>query len=1041
MNLAQFSIKRPVLITSVVSLMLLVGMFAFKKLGVDLFPDISIPVVSIQTIYPGASPNDIETLVSKPIEDELGNLAGLKKLSSTNLESVSVIVVEFNLGTDLKNAEQQIRNRLGNLRRKLPTEIEEPYVRQIDPADLPILRVALSSKLPPAELYDLAHETVKPALERIDGVGLLEIVGGRKREIEVKVDREKLQERELSLIQIAARMQNSSKNVPVGKKESTSIETVYRSVGEFTDLNSIRKVVVNFLGSDRPVRLDEVAVVSDGLEEEKTRSTLNGESALFLDVFRQSGSNTVAVADAVQKALGKVNNDLKLKGIDGKLTLVRNGADRIRANIDDVKESIIIGIVLCVVVVFLFLGSFRSTIVTSLALPNSILGAFVLMYAMGFTINIMTLLALSLAVGLLIDDAIVVRENIFRRMELGESPAVAAEKGTNEVAQAVVATTLVVMAVFGPIAFLSGIVGQFFRQFGLTMVFAMAISLFDAMTVAPMLSAYWADSSHEEHGKKKGLIAGLLRAFDNFQNWLERIYSVGLDFSIRKPITVIALGLGAFVLSLGLTKGIPKTFLPPQDSGEFEVKLEMPPGTSLEATAERTAAVDAFLRKDSNVALTAAAIGTRQEEVNKSSIYVSLKSRKDRKLKTTQVKELFRATLNKDFAGKNLSILIQDYDAFGGGERPFNLNLNGENLDELSAYSSKLLARMKQIKGFVDADTNYRAGKPEFQVVFDREKSEQLGVSPGTAGGELRARIEGVVPATFRSHGVEYDVRLQLDDKYHDLKQEFAVIQVPNINFNMIRLNKISEGREVSGYSQINRQNRSRFVQINGDIGSNGALGEIMSETQRIIEKELPPPPGITWAFVGQAENFKELIENMILAVFFGVTFIYLVLASLYESFVIPLTILLALPLAICGALVALFVTQASINIFSMIGMIMLLGVVTKNSILLVDYALKLQEEGMSRNEALRKACITRLRPILMTSIALIAGMIPIAIGLNEASSQRTAMGIALIGGLISSTFLTLLVVPAAYGYIDDFRAWSLRLVHKNIMGKAGRKE
>ncbi|MBS1983184.1 MAG: efflux RND transporter permease subunit [Bdellovibrionales bacterium] len=1030
MSLASLSIKRPVFISSIVLLLLISGLFSLKKLGVDLFPNISLPVVSIQTVYAGASPNDIETLISKPIEDELGNLEGLKRITSNNLESLSVVVAEFKLGVDLKDVEQQIRNRLGNIRKKLPTEIEEPIVRRLDPADQPIMRIGVRSKLPPADIYDIVCNKVKVVFERAEGVGLVEIVGGRKREVQVIVDREKLQQREIPVMQIAQRLETSSKNVPVGKVNSGTKETIFRTLGEFLDINSMRDVAINFLGSDRPVHLGDVAKVVDGLEEEKTRSTINGESAIFLEVYKKSGGNTVQVAQDVRKALAKLGPELKQRGIDIELDLVRDGSKKIKDNVDDVYESIIIGVLLCVVVVFFFLGSFRSTLITGLALPNSLLGAFILMYAMGFTVNIMTLLALSLAVGLLIDDAIVVRENIFRHMEMGKPAKQAAEEGTMEVSTAVIATTLVVMAVFGPIAFLDGVVGQFFREFGLTMVFAVGISLFDAMTVAPMLSAYWAGSAkHGEGGS--GVVAKALKAFDNFQTWLENVYEQGIRFTLRRPKTIIAIGVALFFGSLLLTPGIPKTFVPSPDSGEFEVKLEMPPGTNLEAMADRVTAMDNYIRQQPSVRLTSAAAGNKEGEPNKGSIYVSLKSKKERGMKTSQVKDMFREDLNKKFADNGMLIKIQDYDEFGGGQRPFNLNIMGDDLDQLAEYSGKVLERMKKIPGIADPDMNYRAGKPEFQVVFDRRKAEALGVAVGTAGGELRARVEGIVPATYRKNGEEYDIRVKMDEAYRDVRKEFPYIVVPNVNFNLIPLKQIAMGREVSGFSQINRQNKSRYVLVSSDIASNGALSTLTNETVNILTKEMPPPPGITWGFVGQAEDFQDLIKNMIVAISLGVTFIYLVLASLYESFVIPFTILLALPLAVCGALAALFITHASINVFSMIGLVMLLGVVTKNSILLVDYTLKLIEEGnLSRDEAIVKACKTRLRPILMTSIAIIAGTIPIAIGLNEASSQRTAMGIALIGGLISSTFLTLLIVPAAYRYVDDFRLWSLRLVN-----------
>lgn len=1032
MNLAQLSIKRPIFITCLLSLILVLGVTSLKKLGVDQFPEISLPVIFVQAVYPGAAPSDIETLVSKPIEEELGSLPGMKRIYSTNLESVGIITAEFNFGVDVKDVESQIRARIQNIRRNLPTEMQEPVIRRLDPADLPIVRLAVRAPgLSPAKLYDAVDEMVKPPFERIDGVGLVEIVGGRKREVQVLVDKDKLQDRELTMLQIANRIGATAANVPVGKIDQGGTETVLRTVGEFTNLEALRKVAVNFIGSDRAVKLGEIAEVRDALEKEKFRALLNGEPALFVDIFKQRGTNTVKIAKDVVKRMQEVQATLDARGIKGTLTLVRDGSEAINANVADVTESILFGIVLCIVVVFFFLGSVRSTVVTGLALPNSLLGAFILMYALGFTINIMTLLALSLAVGLLIDDAIVVRENIFRHMELGEKPKVAAEKGTNEVALAVIATTAVILAVFGPVSFLSGIVGQFFRQFGLTICFAMLISLFDALTVAPMLSAYWA--SKVSHIKSRGPVQALLDAFDRFQSWLERGYDRAIVWTLRFPKTTLFGAVAIFVACMSLIAFIPKTFLPPPEDGQFEVRMELAPGASLDKCADLASRIDAVLRKNPAVETTASVVGTRDGESNKASIYTRLKPWKQRRAlgpgrSTREMKEVFRKELAA--FGQEAVVVVTDYDAFGGGQRPVQIALSGDNLEELATYVEKLVPKLREIPGFADIDTNYRRGKPEFQIIFDREKAESLGVSTASAGGELRARVEGVTPAVFRDYSSgtskEYDIRVKFTGEQEDIRQQFSKTRVPNVNFNLIPLSRIATGKDTSSFSQIARLNKSRFVMISGDVGKGGALAEIIARSTKLMEKDLPKPPGVIYAFLGQAESFGELAESMATALTLGVIFIYLVLASLYESFVTPITILTALPLAICGAFVALLVTRESLNIYSMIGCILLMGVAAKNSILLVDYILVLKNEaGLSRAEAIRKACSTRLRPILMTSLALIAGMIPIALGLNEASAQRVSMGIAIIGGLVSSTVLTLLVVPAFYGYVDDVRMWA----------------
>ncbi len=1024
MSLAETSIKRPVFIVCLVILMLILGFASLKKMPVDLFPDITIPVVFVQVAYPGASPVDVEKLISKPIEDELGSLSGLNRISSNNLESLALIILEFRLGTDIKDAEQQIRNRIGNIRRNLPTDSREPVIRRLDPADQPVLSLALRSSLPAGELYDVANEMVKPQFERIQDVGQVLIVGGRKQEIQVLVDKRKLQDRNLSLIQVARRIQETSQDVPVGKIESGSNEKVLRTVGEFESLDQLRKVSVNFLGSDVPVPLEDIAEIREGLEDEKRLAFIKGQPALMLDVYKQSGANTVAVTDKLKASLDKINLYLKEKKVEATVEVVRDLSRPIRMNIADVRESITIGIVLCIIVVFFFLGSGRSTFITGMALPNSLLGGFILMYMMGFSINMMSLLALSLAVGLLIDDAIVVRENIFRHMEMGKSPKKAALDGTKEVALAVIATTMVVLAVFGPVAFVGGMVGQFFKQFGLTVCFTMLISLFDAFTVAPMLSAYMA--APVDHNRKKGPIGKMVDAFNRFQGRLENRYEKFLKWSLGHRLKVLFGAFGIFVASLIiLAVFVPKTFLPAQDFGEFGITLETKPGTSLQGTKDLIKEIESRLAKEPAVDFYTAVIGSNEGEANKATMYIRLVTRDKRTMNTTETKAHLRERL-KDL-GERATIAVSDIDITGAGQKPLNLTLNSEDLDALAAYSEKLKARMAAIPGLVDVDANFRSGKPEYHVVFDRERAENLGISTVQAGAELRYRTEGAEAAVYRKNGIEYKIRVRLDEKYKDLREQFDTTFVPNTNFNMIPLKRVAKGEETTGYSQINRQNKGRYIMISANLGTGGQLGTISQDIEKIIKEEMPPPPGIDFKWVGQAEDFKDLMANMLLAIALGVIFIYLVLASLYESFVTPFAILLALPLAISGAAVLLWVTGRTIDIFSMIGIVMLLGVVAKNSILVVDYTHQLMEEGMERSAALVKACRTRLRPILMTSIALIAGITPVAIGLSEIAKMRQSMGVAIIGGVSSSTLLSLIVVPAAFGYIDDFKNWAVK--------------
>ncbi len=1046
MNIAKLSIKRPIFISCLVLLMLITGFISLKSLGVDLFPEINFPIIQIKTVYLGAAPEEIENLISKPLEDEIISITGLKRISSRNMEGVSLVIAEFTLETDIKYAEQQVRDRVALVRPTLPDGIEEPLIKRFDPTDQPILRLAVSADLPPTKLYDLAKEIIKPSIEQVDNVGSVTIIGGSRREIQVELDIHKLNDYELSAATIARKILNSGLNVPAGKYEQDSSEIAFRTIAEFNDLTQLENIPIQFTGDFNSVPLKSVAQVIDGAEDETNRGFLyapvedaqskktgiwerffgSGKSiqkkreykpALLMDIRKQSGANTVYVADGVLAKIDKINKSMKDKEGHPRISRVYDGSKWIRINIKDVVEAILIGIVLAVFVVYLFLGNVRSTVITGLALPNSLLGAFILMYLMGFTINVMTLLALSLTVGLLIDDAIVVRENIFRKLEEGIHPVEAAEIGTTQVALAVVATTLTVVSVFASVGFLKGIIGQFFKQFGLTVVFAMFISLFDAMTVAPMLSAYFAGKMHQSRNT-------VVKAFDKLQLKLEEYYGIIIDFTLRRPVTIILITTLTFLVSLGTLKMIKKTFIPESDQGEFMVTIEMPPGTSLDGTQKVANLIEEKIKKLPELDLMSTVIGGDQGEPYKSTISLSLLPVSQRKRGSIELKEVVRGLL-KDFAYAKPS--VSNYTTTGSGSNyPFIMNIAGDNLEELEKYSQKLIERMNKIPDLAEIMTSSQAGKPELQVNLNPKRMQLAGVESGAVGSELRYHVAGAVIGKFHEKGLQYDIRMRLKPEQRNLRKYYSHTRIPNANTQgppkMIPLGAISTAVEKLGPSYILRQDRSRVIQISANLAKGGGVGNAISQVEEIMKKEIPLPKDMSYSFIGQAESYGELLQNIVVAFILSLIFIYLVLASLYESFITPATILSALPPALSGAFLALFITREMFNIFSMIGVIMLLGLVTKNSILLVDFALEGVRSGMSRNEAIKNAGIIRLRPILMTTFAMIAGTLPTALGWGEAASSRTAMGIAVVGGLLVSTLVTLFVVPALFGYIDRFR-------------------
>ena len=1040
MKIWEISVKRPVFMSCVLAAILVMGIFSFKKTPVELFPDVTFPIVVVQTVYPGAGPTEIESLVSKPIEEELSTLSGVKVIRSINRESVSIVVAEFNLNIDVKYAEQQVREKVATAKQKLPDTAEEPSVRKVDPSAQPIMVLSIKSTLQGGELYDLANEVVRSQIEQVDQVGRVEVQGVRKTEIHVNLDREKLTGREISVSQIAGSLKNQGQNVPAGKLDINQ-EKVFRTLGEFNTLDQIRDSLVFFYGNDVTTRVGDLGAVSQSLEDEKMRAYYNGEPAAFLYVYKQSGANTIAVSQGILSKINKINLDLKQTyGSDTELFVNRDMSKFVWANVFDVAESIIIGILLTIFVVFLFLGSWRSTLITGLAIPVSLIGSFSLLYLAGVSINIMSLLAFSLAVGLLIDDAIVVRENIFRHLEMGKTPIKAALEGTAEVGLAVVAVTLAILAVFGPIAFLQGVVGQFFKSFGLGVCFVMIVSLFDALSNAPMMSAYFGGGHESLKDFKPSLgspVKSILALFEKFQTRLELGYENLLRRTVKRPGRSFFATLFVVVALAYTVKFVPKTFIPANDSGEFMVSIELKPGTPLSEMDKITKQVDQEIRKNPTVAFTSATVGDLNGTSYAANIYITLVPFEQRSVTTTEVKTEIRALLAKDFSFTQPK--VKDIDFVGAGQRPFVVNIRGQNLNEIREVAQNLFSKLKTHPALIDPEITDKPGLPEFQVNIDKEKALAFGVTPTMVGAELRGQLEGIKVAKLRKEGLEYDIRIRMKEDQRDLEKNFNSLKVPNMNGRLVDVKNFAAGKSEVGFAAINRENRGRYISIEADIAPSGpGMGQAIEDINKYFSSgEIKAPDGVTYRFVGQAENFQELASSILIAGLLGIVFIYLVLASLYESTVTPITIMLVIPLAVAGGFFSLWIARSQLDLFSMIGCIMLMGLATKNSIILVDYIQQKLDEGLAIPIAIVEGCKTRLRPILMTSFALMAGMLPVAIGLNEASSQRTSLGIVVIGGVFFSTALTLIFIPAVFMYIERSRRWMIANVGSKIISQS----
>lgn len=1020
MSLSSLSVKRPIFITCVIIAIVVFGAFCFKNLPIDLFPDVNIPTVSVSTIYAGAGPNEIETLVTKPLEDSFSNIAGVKKMTSKSYEGMSQVTIEFNQGVDSKYAEQLVRDKVNQTKSKFPDETKEPVITKVDLSALPVLMVILNGDLPDAELFDLADQMIKPQLEQVDKVGSVEVLGGRKREIQVLLDRNILRQKQISVSQVAAQLAAAGDNIPSGNVDSGLSQKTFRSLGEFKTTKDVANTVVSLFGNENGLRVSDLGTVKDTVIDEKVRLTANGKKAILLQIFRQSGSNTVAVTETVKKKIESISAELKTMPGSPALTIVIDSSTQIKNEIADVYETIIIGIILTILTVFVFLNNSRSTFITGLSLPISLIGAFSLIYLSGFSVNIVTLLSLSLAVGLLIDDAIVVIENIFRRIELGEKVLEATINGCKEIQISVTAISLVVISVFLPFAFMQGTVGQFLKQFGLTVGYSMAISLFVALTVVPMLTAYMVKDSEDHH--QKSWLQKLLLFFDRFQTWLSEKYESSLVIILRNPKKIVAITLVIFIVcSLSLLK-VSKSFMPEQDNGTLLVNLEKKPGTNLDGMEEVARKVEGIINQHPDVKITTVIIGSRNGEKNKSTMFISLKDIGERKTTTSEFKTWLRPQLD---VVADANPIIQNFDITGaGGAQPLMIDLTSSDGELLDKYAKTLIAKLKQDQRLKDVDSSVEDGKPEFQIVLNDKSAETYGVNTRTMGYELRGQIEGHTPSKFREKGKEYDVRVRLKEDQRNLEKNFYDTYIPNINYRQVRLADVAQGKNAETVNSIARLNRARHIQITADVAPGFGLGDILQDLQGYIKTELKLPPEVRLSYAGNSDMYGEMMSSMLIAFAFCIFLIFLILSSLYESFITPFTILISLPLALCGAFVALFFTQNSLNIYAFFGIFMLLGVAGKNSILLVDFIVQRIAEGMDRTSAIISAGKDRLRPILMTSFALIAGAIPIAIGLNPASKLRTSMGVSIIGGLISSTILTLIVVPVVFVYIDRFRLW-----------------
>ncbi len=1031
----RVSLQNPVFATMVMLALVVLGLFSFQRLKVDQFPNIDFPVVVITTEYPGASPEIVESEVSKKIEEGVNAISGISALTSRSYENQSVVVIEFQLHMDGRKAAEDVREKVAALRPLLRTEVKEPRVLRFDPSSRAVWSLAVipeGNQLNAVELTNWSEQVLKKRLENVRGVGSVSLVGGSKREINLYLLPTQMEALGITPEQVVAAVRNENQDLPVGAIRSLQQERIVQISSRMQRPEDFGRIIVA-RKNGTPIRLSQVAKVQDGAQELENLALYNGQRTLLMSVQKSQDENTIQVVDGLIKAVAELQGQLP-PGV--KLEPITDGSRPIRVSVNNVRQTLIEGAILTVLIVFLFLNSWRSTVITGLTLPISLIGTFMFMQIFGFTINMITLMALSLCVGLLIDDAIVVRENIVRHVQMGKSAYRASLEGTQEIGLAVLATTLSIVAVFLPIGFMEGIIGKFFHEFGITIVAAVMISMFVSFTLDPMLSSIWHDPAIDAHGKQQApdnwydkSIGRVTAWFDRGTERLADGYQGILRWSLAHQKSTVFLALGIFVASVFMIRLLGTEFVPKADFSETSLKFETPVGTSLEATEAKTRQVEAILRDFPEVRYTLSTINTANAQgKNNVNLYIRLVDRKQRQRNADQMSAVLRERLKQvpGIAVTHAGLL----DAVGGNKQ-LEFSLQGPDQKELERLALLALAKVQAIPGLVDLDSSVKPNKPVIGVEVLRDAASDLGLGTAQLAGPLRTLVAGQTVGNWRAPDDQtYDVNVRLAPEARNSPQDlerlpFMATPAADGSSRIIRLGQVAKVTETTGSNQINRRDLMREVAINANVFGRSA-GEVSADVRQAMDS-LNLPPGYRYSFGGSTKNMAESFGYAISALAMAVIFIYMILASQFKSFLQPLALMTSLPLTLIGVVLALMAFRSTLSMFSIIGVIMLMGLVTKNAILLVDFAIRAREDGLARSEALLLAARVRLRPILMTTLAMIFGMVPLAFALSEGAEQRAPMGQAVIGGVITSSLLTLVVVPVVYCYMDDLAQWLRR--------------
>lgn len=1012
MRITDISIKKPIAVIMIVIACLLFGIMGYMNLGADLFPETNVPVVFISTLYPGAGTEELEKDIAKPIEDAVSSISGIDKVHSSIGEGFVETVVIFKLSADKNSVVIDTQRALDGIANELPKDAMRPTLFKYDDNASPILVLTLSGDKPSEELYYEA-EILKERIERVEGIGNVSIFGGKEKELFIRLDKAKLEFYDLSISQISARLQSENVSMPGGTINQIHQDKIIRIDGEFKDINDIKSLRIPI--KDGFVQLGDIAEVSLDYPKVKDLSRANGKTTIGLTIQKQSDANIVETGQKAKEEINKLKESLK----GTELNIVQDTTLFITSSLNETKRNLIEGVITTAIVLMLFLRQWRSLLIVIISIPTSLVSTFFMMYAFGFTFNMLSLMGLALCVGILVDDSVVVLENIHRHLKMGKDPKTAALEGRSEIGMAAIAITLSDIVIFAPIAFMSGVVGQYFKQFGLTVVFATMFSLIISFTLTPMMASRMFKNSSDAENKTSKLGS----FFDNIGLLVKRIYQSLLSWSLVNRFKMLLIIGCLFVASILLIPlGVIGTdFMPRVDEGQFTINIELTPGSTIEQTDKKALIVEDYVKTIPELDYYYTRVGI-DNWVNKAQVYVKLVDKKERERGQRQVVESAREWGRTNLTGVNIT--VNEPSMTGGeGDKPIYIRVTGKKTEVIKDITEKVEKIVKNTPGTIDISNSLSSGQPEINIRVDRVEAARYGVSAYDISNTVRSSIEGAKAGVFRKDGEDYDIRVEVfDEQVTDINQ-ISSLRVANNSGQTIPLSQVSTITLSESPTIIKRVDKQRVVSVSANLLEGYTLGEINSKIQKDIN-ELAIPDGYQVSLGGEQEQMEDTFESLIQVLILSIALVYMILVILYESFLTPFVRILALPVGAIGALVMLAITGKSLNMMSMIGLIMLDGLAAKNGTLLIDYTNTLMKKGLSLRDALYEAGTTRLKPIFMTSLSMMVGILPTALSMGDGSEFKSGMGVVLIGGMITSTILSPILLPVAYTIIDDFKKW-----------------